>query len=56
MLGYNTTQKTTDSESQVPTGQDTAVSRSTLVVAGNIDKHIQEGWVQVTISQSYQCS
>ena len=56
MLGYNTTQKTTDSKSQVPTGQDTAVSRSTLVVAGYIDKHIQEGWIQVTISQSYKCS
>ena len=56
MLGYNTTQKTTDSEPQVPTGQNTAVSSTTLIVAGNIDKHIQEGWIQMTISQSYQCS
>ena len=55
MLGYNSTQKTTDSESQIPTGQDTAVGSTTLVVAGNIDKHIQEGRIEMTIAQTDEC-
>lgn len=54
MLCHNTTEKTADSESQIPTRKNTAVGSASLVVASHIDKHIQEGWIEMAVAQTYE--